>query len=1051
MMRIKVRTGFLNTFNIENMERFRTFLKRHGFLKDTWPSQPELSRHAVMVALLSCALFFFFDIMHTLNDDNSIVWWSVHVCLFGFFYFFLQPWIRFFSQPLIGKPSYSNFYKWYVSWLLVAAVYHLPSSQSVAMSMRMNLSLFLTTFASSIMFLLAFHYIYNCLQYIISCEARKWPDIWAILQFSAAVSIACCVFLSHCRERPLEQGYLKDKVCSSWLAPVESASEYYYQLFCMLDNYGRIHYFYCKLPSSESPESSSDKISLVYSSWATFIGLYIANYVAERSLGPVEKYKKNKQTKPDFFDMVPWYSGTSADLYKTVFDLMLSVTVFLGRFDMRILQAAMNQNQVEPKNKNEAQAGIQQGDYLYDHFSKGKELWFDFMADTGDGGNSTYAVARLLAQPQIKIDSAQKEKYKIDYDTLKRGDLLLIGGDLAYPNPSEFTYERRLFRPFKYAFQPPSCNDQERMVVNKPTVPPGVSRERRQDRKRTKRGKQPTSYNGPQCFVIPGNHDWFDGLHTFTRYICHRSWLGGWFMPQKKSYFALQLPMGWWIFGLDLALHGDIDVYQFEFFSKLARKTVRRTDSVIIMTHQPDWLLDWYENDDSRKDASDKQSKGNNVSDLIYNILKERCRLRIAGDIHHYMRHSTVSSNESNSSQPNKKNESVYPQHLLVNGCGGAFTHPTHVFRDFNESHGVSYKCKNAYPSYKMSRRLALRNIWNFRKENWQFDFIGGIIYFILVFSMFPQCKLDHIFEEDSTSGFSRSFFGTVWNAFMYLLEHSYVSLGGATLLLIVAVAFVPSKVSCKTRILIGVLHASIHLAAALILMLVFELGIEFLVRQKLVETSGYHSLYRWHQSMFHRHLPVPVVIQDSIKRWTFGLYPACIKYIMSTFDVPELMAVTRSNVCKNGMESISRWGAILYYASIFLYFWVLSTPAVSFVFGSYLYICINWFNLHYDEAFSSLRIADYKAFTRFHIKHNGDLEIFTLAVDKVPEEWELDPKWKGQSSEELSHLRENPSQWKAADSDQEPLKTVRIIDKFNIPRKHSSESPDDTSGSETE
>ena len=91
----------------------------------------------------------------------------------------------------------------------------------------------------------------------------------------------------------------------------------------------------------------------------------------------------------------------------------------------------MNQNQVEPKNKKEAQAGIQQGDYLYDHFSKEKELWFDFMADTGDGGNSTYAVARLLAQPQIKLDSAQKEKYKIDYDTLKRGDLLLIGGDLA--------------------------------------------------------------------------------------------------------------------------------------------------------------------------------------------------------------------------------------------------------------------------------------------------------------------------------------------------------------------------------------------------------------------------------------------------------------------------------------------------------------------------------------------------------------------------------------------------------------------------------------------
>lgn len=41
------------------------------------------------------------------------------------------------------------------------------------------------------------------------------------------MSIACCVSLSHCRERPLEQSYLIDKVCSSWLASFESASYYY--------------------------------------------------------------------------------------------------------------------------------------------------------------------------------------------------------------------------------------------------------------------------------------------------------------------------------------------------------------------------------------------------------------------------------------------------------------------------------------------------------------------------------------------------------------------------------------------------------------------------------------------------------------------------------------------------------------------------------------------------------------------------------------------------------------------------------------------------------
>lgn len=95
-------------------------------------------------------------------------------------------------------------------------------------------------------------------------------------------------------------------------------------------------------------------------------------------------------------------------------------------------------------------------------------------------------------------------------------------------------------------------------------------------------------------------------------------------------------------------------------------------------------------------------------------------------------------------------------------------------------------------------------------------------------------------------------------------------------------------------------------------------------------------------------------------------------------------MAVTRSNICKNGMVSLSRGGAVIYYASVFLYFWVFSTPVVSLVFGSYLYICINWLHIHFDEAFSSLRIANYKAFTRFHINSNGDLEVFTLAVDKV-------------------------------------------------------------------
>ena len=72
-----------------------------------------------------------------------------------------------------------------------------------------------------------------------------------------------------------------------------------------------------------------------------------------------------------------------------------------------------------------AHDGVQQGDLLYDQFNEKDDLWFDFMADTGDGGNSSYTVARLLAQPSINLKRGDS---MLD---LPRGDLLLIGGDLA--------------------------------------------------------------------------------------------------------------------------------------------------------------------------------------------------------------------------------------------------------------------------------------------------------------------------------------------------------------------------------------------------------------------------------------------------------------------------------------------------------------------------------------------------------------------------------------------------------------------------------------------
>ena len=72
------------------------------------------------------------------------------------------------------------------------------------------------------------------------------------------------------------------------------------------------------------------------------------------------------------------------------------------------------------------------------------------------------------------------------------------------------------------------------------------------------------------------------------------------------------------------------------------------------------------------------------------------------------------------------------------------------------------------------------------------------------------------------------------------------------------------------------------------------------------------------------------------------------------------------------------------YYGGMLAYYWVLATPTIGFFFGCYLYVCVNVLYLHYDEAFSSLRIPHYKGFCRLRITPSGDLNIYSLGMDRV-------------------------------------------------------------------
>jgi hypothetical protein len=75
-------------------------------------------------------------------------------------------------------------------------------------------------------------------------------------------------------------------------------------------------------------------------------------------------------------------------------------------------------------------------------------------------------------------------------------------------------------------------------------------------------------------------------------------------------------------------------------------------------------------------------------------------------------------------------------------------------------------------------------------------------------------------------------------------------------------------------------------------------------------------------------------------------------------------------------------WG---FSAAIFAYGWLMG----SLIMGWYLAISLNFFNMHWNEAFSALRIKDWKSFLRMKIDETGTLTIYPVGLPRVPREWE--------------------------------------------------------------
>ncbi|MGH3947701.1 MAG: metallophosphoesterase family protein [Pseudonocardiaceae bacterium] len=242
-------------------------------------------------------------------------------------------------------------------------------------------------------------------------------------------------------------------------------------------------------------------------------------------------------------------------------------------------------------------------------YGEDDEFWFDYVADLGDGFNATYSIATLLAGEHVDMAG---------HEPLPRGQVLVMGGDQVYPAASTHAYEDRTKGVYQAA------------MPGAPADPPTL-------------------------FALPGNHDWYDGLTAFLRIFAQGRPFGGWRTEQTRSYFAVELPHRWWLFGIDAQFDDHIDAPQLEYF-RAAAAELQPGDAIILCVPSPAWV--------------DAGSGGDHESyDIIEFFEREivrpvgaSVRLMLAGDKHHYARFAERGGTRQN----------------ITAGLGGAYLTATH-------------------------------------------------------------------------------------------------------------------------------------------------------------------------------------------------------------------------------------------------------------------------------------------------------------------------------------------------------------------------------------
>jgi hypothetical protein len=678
-------------------------------------------------------------------------------------------------------------------------------------------------------------------------------------------------------------------------------------------------------------------------------------------------------------DMVNWYNPPQS--VRTGLESLMGV--LFGPFnDRREVQAALDPSQ--------------QG-FRYDD---AEELWIDFVADVGDGWNSTYTIASMLAQDRLEVTHQNGDPPL----HLPRARILIMGGDEVYPVAKREEYRIRTERPYEFAF---------------PVLP---------------------SETAPHLFAIPGNHDWYDGLTSFLRVFSQRAPIGGWQTLQLRSYFALQLPHRWWLWAVDTQFQADLDRPQREYFENIAAgkggprhlpsRGLRPGDRVILCLPMPGWL---YANRDVETRGGIVQKRRGPHEILAFieeQIIRKHggvLALTLAGDWHHYCRYESVHGTA----------------HKITSGGGGAYALGTNTLKHAvpvqERGRRVAFLKTTSYPNKRTSKKLLWRNLgfaWLNRFFSWWI--LGGFYLFhawaiqgedlpVATFTKGELGTTTFIQKMLDIPAIEWLHFRAGWlpNALWEILYTYYVVLSEKPAIVLfplilwisLSLFSTPSEYSYRWRgrsrwaiglqqVMVGGLHAAAHIVLNLCLIWLFAhlnffwLGpwLQAINAALQVLRTWIITLITWPQGWIERLVPEWVRITISwlvevvrpLFAWIGTLVSTVVGWIQSVL----------AWILSYNPELHSWWQRLLYASEMIIF----GGFAAGTLFGIYLLVTNRLFSFHEDSAFSSLRIPDYKNFLRLHLNREG-LTVYPIGVRKVPRRWRKSNKQAGPRFEPVDRL----------------------------------------------